>query len=772
MRRKYGIGGFLRWGRTLVVVLSLALVTGVGVTATPVQAADSEDFTLGITAAELGVDPEVMRQAVPEMQEEIDEAGSLSASFRQAMIDNPASASGYDDSYWVDFDGTLELTDDGAGMEIVVPGSEIQATTGWWEKFGALVAGGLAGLGFRIVCIAGLTVSGAGVAVIPLVCTPAGGAVAGFMTALITHALPPSDLGSPASIRDMIIGAFVGMALGYLWERYFVGFAKEYLPPAFRKLGIWLGEKVPWLASRFGSAFGGAASDTSDAMIELEDLLSEEIRHWSVEDSQIGAIASYIHPGADPAAWDRLIGARSDKVGVLVANVLNGPDSKRNSTWAGVIDRGRASGKKVLGYVPTGYLGLTGTTTRLGSDDMDDWIAQIEQDVDTWYRLYGDSIGGIFFDEGYNVCGVDNDYANYYEELNRYAKTRHPGAMTVLNPGTVVPQCYEDTADVLMTYESDYAAYYGNNANSALNYKELDWTPQNSSKIWHIIYGVPASEVTRVAATAKERGAGYLQITDDVLPNPYDTLPSGDYWAAHQNAVSGGSPVVAPVAPFSDTQGPPMQPATNLTVSKVDYTSVSLAWQKSSTQIARYFVRLNGETVASLPGNFHTTTIGGLDPGGNTYTLDVVAQNYYGAVSATSNSVTATTLSLPGGKTIINPKVTHSGGTVTYSADFLAPYSFHRLFVSPSGSGVTCWWITTPGDPFCGHWVIENSTLLSYAGTQVGEWSWSPIAYTPPTVNGYTYSWTVNAADIAGSSDYVSFQGEGYSALTNIYTAK
>lgn len=69
------------------------------------------------------------------------------------------------------------------------------------------------------------------------------------------------------------------------------------------------------------------------------------------------ALASYVNPLADPVAWDRMIAYPSNKVSVLVANVLNGPDTTVNEDWAKVIDRAHASGKRILGYVRTGYLG-------------------------------------------------------------------------------------------------------------------------------------------------------------------------------------------------------------------------------------------------------------------------------------------------------------------------------------------------------------------------------------------------------------------------------
>jgi len=127
---------------------------------------------------------------------------------------------------------------------------------------------------------------------------------------------------------------------------------------------------------------------------------------------------------------------------VLVANVVNGPDNALNEDWKSTIARATGSGKRVIGYVRTGYLGVSQQrfTTRLGSNDLADWVAQIQTDVETWYNLYGNAIGGIFFDEGWNDCGPNNVYAELYRYINHWTKTRHPDAYTVLNPGATMPQ--------------------------------------------------------------------------------------------------------------------------------------------------------------------------------------------------------------------------------------------------------------------------------------------------------------------------------------------
>ena len=39
----------------------------------------------------------------------------------------------------------------------------------------------------------------------------------------------------------------------------------------------------------------------------------------------------------------------------------------------------------------------------------------------------------------------------------------------------------------------------------------------------------------QVCASSKAKNAGYMYVTPDVLPNPWDTLPAGTYWT---NAVA------------------------------------------------------------------------------------------------------------------------------------------------------------------------------------------------------------------------------------------
>lgn len=56
------------------------------------------------------------------------------------------------------------------------------------------------------------------------------------------------------------------------------------------------------------------------------------------------AIASYINPLGDPTSWERLLAYDTEKVSVLVANVMNGPDYAADKSWKSVIDQAASQG--------------------------------------------------------------------------------------------------------------------------------------------------------------------------------------------------------------------------------------------------------------------------------------------------------------------------------------------------------------------------------------------------------------------------------------------
>jgi hypothetical protein len=259
------------------------------------------------------------------------------------------------------------------------------------------------------------------------------------------------------------------------------------------------------------------------------------------------AVPAYIDPTTDPGAWAALGSAMPGTVGIVVANVDNGPGSQPVPAWASAMQRMRGSAVTVLGYVDTGYLGTPtggrkGLATRAGSTGVRAWLAQVDADIDAWYAFYGSEIGGIFLDESTSDCGPttgSTEYADLYRTLSADVKQAHPGSLTALNPGTAVGQCYRDAADVLVTFEGSYQDYTGIAPSQNQAYQPLNWSPSGPDKIWHIVYGATSTSELRHAVTlSKSRHAGYVYVTSAVPPNPFDSLPGSPYWAFEQSVSS------------------------------------------------------------------------------------------------------------------------------------------------------------------------------------------------------------------------------------------
>jgi hypothetical protein len=493
------------------------------------------------------------------------------------------------------------------------------------------------------------------------------------------------------------------------------------------------------------------------------------------------AIASYINPLGDPASWSRLLAYDTGKVSVLVANVLNGPDYVVDESWKSVIDQAAAQGKKIIGYVRTGYLGVSQQqfTTRLGSRDLADWASQIEQDIDKWYELYGNSLGGIFFDEGWPDCGPNNIYADLYAYIDDYTKKKHPGAYTVLNPGSPIAQCYEDVMDTLLTFENTLDAYQN-------SYVPNDWTPKDPGKIWHIIYNVPQDQIGTVAELAASRNIGLIEITDDVHPNPYDSLPNEAYMQAVLGVVTGGKPPVREPADVTNSYVAGLPG--DVTVASSDYSSVTLTWSSVPNALG-YAVYMNSQQVLELPGSLTRATIGMIDPGTSGISFEVRTVLSSSSGGGTPRIISAGTKSLPSDGSIANVGFTQSSGTVTYTADVLVPYAFVRLFIGKDqpDPGIGRGWpiqaaeLTNQGvaQHQIVNWLVEGndfySGLYEYTGAWYettaanADWSWASIGEAKQTQDGYTYTWSVPLGGTGAVPKEYVVQGQGYAPINNVF---
>ncbi len=245
------------------------------------------------------------------------------------------------------------------------------------------------------------------------------------------------------------------------------------------------------------------------------------------------AVPAYFSPSN--SGWTQIDQA-GPGVGIAVANPSNGPGGAADSAYASAVHAATGAGVKVLGYVDTGYFGTTGRTTRGGQTSTAAWTAQINTDVANWYAWYGSSgLAGIFFDDALGDCGTGNAHVNLYTGINSALKQAHPGAFSVDNPGSPAQSCYASAADVLLMFENTYSAY-------------TSWTPPaweqdyaDPGKFWHLVYDTPAqSDMDHAVALSKQRNAGYVYVTPDDLPNPWDTLPTGAYWSDELAKTSAG----------------------------------------------------------------------------------------------------------------------------------------------------------------------------------------------------------------------------------------
>jgi chitodextrinase len=436
------------------------------------------------------------------------------------------------------------------------------------------------------------------------------------------------------------------------------------------------------------------------------------------------AVPAYIDPTANPGAWAQLNGSQTGTVGIVVANVDSGPDSLPVPAWASAIHQAHAAGSKVLGYVDTGYLGSpiighpNGLLTRSGLTGLQAWLPQAEADINAWYQFYGSDLGGIFLDEGANQCGPtppSTFYADEYQALSAYVKKSHPGALTALNPGTAVPQCFQNSADVLVTFEGSYGDYTGSPVSPAEAYQPLPWTSVDPNKIWHIVYGASQNQMENVMALSKSRNAGYIYVTNDVPANPYDTLPPAAYWTDEQDeSYPFGNPGSSlPSAPTGLTvQGQP-QPGRFSSFTVPGSTQVQLSWQPStgvSAPVVAYDVYQGSTWLGSVGADVDSFTATGLSPS-TTYTFSVTARDSAANSSNPSQAVTVTTAAP-------DPIPPTAPSQLTVAATSFSTATLQWIPSSAPGQSVVGYSISQDGAPILT--VPASTTSVTVQGLQPG----------------------------------------------------
>jgi len=505
-----------------------------------------------------------------------------------------------------------------------------------------------------------------------------------------------------------------------------------------------------------------------------------------------GAVATHVATAqkiAIPAYWGPDTAAGAGMFGRLAQNVptndivvINGSQSKPqtpfNAAWANAIAKVHDAGELALAYVDTGYYGFTFPPasphyTRAdgpgaGSNSTAAWTAQIEQDIDDWYSLYGsDGVDGIFLDEATEPCGTASNpsqYVDLYATISDYISTHHPDAYVIINPGVPVDQCYESVADTIITFEGSYSDYVNN------TYPAKSWqlNSTNPSKFWHLIYNVPsAAAMQTVIAQSKQENAGYVYVTDDTLTIdgsgtvtnfPWDTIPP--YWDSELVAASGATDTTAPDAPDG---------LTGTAIAGTSSAQVDLTWNNpyDDVAISHYQVFQNGSSIGTVYDNSMDVTGLGLN---TAYAFKVKAIDAAGNVSGFSTQFNVTTPAAAAAP-ILNGAACFTTTSAAYHADYVDPFAYHRVFIDADNNGATGY---NMGAPYLtgADYMIENATLYAYVGPG---WSWSQVSGVAPltsAAHGVHYLWQVPTSAFASpaTTQKVLFQASSPDAYSSVLT--
>jgi hypothetical protein len=216
-----------------------------------------------------------------------------------------------------------------------------------------------------------------------------------------------------------------------------------------------------------------------------------------IVETSAGALIPFYVQSGDPG-FDRLIAAKRRQPTVPVTVIVNpatGPGTARFADLGRDIKRLTDEAITVLGYVPTAY----------GQRP----FAEVQADLDR-YRSFYPELRGIFFDEMRNTAGGED----YYRDLSAHARSLGL-TRTVGNPGADTLPSYVGTVDVLVIHGGKGAP-----SREQLGGWHASHDRKGFAALAHTVDALPASFVDDTAPYV-----GHLYATDDVEPNPWDSLP-------------------------------------------------------------------------------------------------------------------------------------------------------------------------------------------------------------------------------------------------------
>ncbi|CAM9098959.1 unnamed protein product [Discosporangium mesarthrocarpum] len=190
-----------------------------------------------------------------------------------------------------------------------------------------------------------------------------------------------------------------------------------------------------------------------------------------------------------------------------------------NDYVTGIADL-RDVGVEVLCYVATGF----------GETEID----EVTGDMDVFDDLYPGQCDGVFLDEGPS----SDEYVFKYEEYYQYVQDLFPGGKVVVNPGVIPDESLYHISDgvlggdvVIVSCENSYQDF-GQSCAISSDLLDVPHAPENSTDRYQnsiLVHGTTLLDdatLQTVVEGAYCGNWGYIFITDDSLPNPWDDIPT------------------------------------------------------------------------------------------------------------------------------------------------------------------------------------------------------------------------------------------------------
>jgi hypothetical protein len=260
---------------------------------------------------------------------------------------------------------------------------------------------------------------------------------------------------------------------------------------------------------------------TKDADAASDATLDAESDTTSSADGAVAsgvhvAIPMYVDPSDSPALWTEVY-AGAPTVGLLVANLDNGPGTAVDADYTAAVTSAHAAGELVIGYVHTTSAGRA--------------IADVEADVDAWYAFYP-TLDGIFVDE---VSSDASTVASYYLPLYTHIKSKAAKSTVAINPGTMVDESFMTASDILITFEDVYADFI----DPTQNPPNPAWVATYpASRFWTLILSADPSVEANAITLARGRNAGWIYVTSEGPATAYQNIETGTYWTNELTDVS------------------------------------------------------------------------------------------------------------------------------------------------------------------------------------------------------------------------------------------